>query len=107
MPHVVTENCTDCRFTDCVEVCPVSCFHSDSNRVYIDPDACIDCGACLPLCPVKAISEDFDLDGDRAIWVDRNAEMAQNLPIVRKKQPPMEHAEARMESLGYSRPAKH
>ncbi|MFZ0650053.1 MAG: 4Fe-4S binding protein, partial [Pseudolabrys sp.] len=54
MPHVVTDNCHLCRFTDCVAVCPVECFHSDEERTYIDPDVCIDCGACIPACPVHA-----------------------------------------------------
>jgi ferredoxin len=102
MPYVVTENCTDCRFTDCVEVCPVSCFHGDSDRVYIDPTVCIDCGACLPLCPVKAIYEDYDLTGDREIWIQLNAEKAPTLPVVRKKQPLLDGAEARKAALGYA-----
>lgn len=68
MTHVVTENCNGCRFADCVSVCPVSCFHGDDERLYIDPSACIDCGACVPLCPVSAISEDLDLEEDRRKW---------------------------------------
>ena len=48
MPHVVTDHCRLCLFTDCVEHCPVQCFHADSERNYIDPDVCIDCGACIP-----------------------------------------------------------
>lgn len=99
MPHVVTENCTGCRFTDCVTVCPVSCFHGDDDRVYIDPIACIDCGACVPLCPVKAIAEDLNLSGDRLAWVDINAEKAKALPVVREKQQPLSGAEARRDSI--------
>ncbi len=48
MPHVVTENCQLCRFTECVAVCPVECFHADAERLYIDPAVCIACGACIP-----------------------------------------------------------
>jgi ferredoxin len=95
MPHVVTENCTGCRFTDCVTVCPVSCFHGDDDRVYIDPVACIDCGACVPLCPVAAISEDLKLADDRLAWLEINADKAIALPVVREKQAPLPGAEAR------------
>lgn len=99
MTHVVTENCTGCRFTDCVTVCPVSCFHGDDDRVYIDPAACIDCGACIPLCPVEAISEDLDLEDDRLSWLDINAEKAVGLPVIRLKQTPLSGAEARRETI--------
>ncbi|MET4239748.1 4Fe-4S binding protein [Bradyrhizobium sp. RT10b] len=97
MTHVVTENCTGCRFTDCVSVCPVSCFHGDDERLYIDPIACIDCGACKPLCPVSAIVEDIDLDNDQ--WLDVNAEKALALPVVRTKQTPLPGAEARRDVI--------
>jgi ferredoxin len=107
MPHVVTENCTGCRFTDCVTVCPVSCFHGNGDRVYIDPVACIDCGACIPLCPVKAIYEDLDIADDRKSWIELNADKASALPVIRKKQTPLEGAEARMASLGYARSERH
>ncbi|MGV1768127.1 indolepyruvate ferredoxin oxidoreductase subunit alpha [Rhizobium rhizogenes] len=102
MTHVVTENCAGCRFTDCVEVCPVSCFHGDENRIFIDPEACIDCGACLPLCPVNAICEDFDLEGDRSIWLHENAEKAPLLPVIKKKLPPLEGAGERRIALGHA-----
>ena len=55
MPFVVTDNCVGCRFTYCVSVCPVDCFHGDEQMLYIDPGVCIDCGACEPQCPVHAI----------------------------------------------------
>ena len=59
MAHVVTSNCVKCRFTDCVEVCPVDCFFPSAEQLVIDPEECIDCGACVPECPVEAIySED-------------------------------------------------
>jgi ferredoxin len=99
MPHVVTENCTECRFTDCVTVCPVSCFHGDHDRVYIDPVACIDCGACVPLCPVSAISEDLNLTDDRLAWLAINADKAMALPVIRTKQTPLPGAEARRHSI--------
>jgi ferredoxin len=102
MTYVVTENCTDCRFTDCVEVCPVSAFHGGDNRVYIDPEACIDCGACAPLCPVRAIFEDFELSGDSEQWVGINAEKASLYPAVRKKQTPLPEAVSRKAALGFA-----
>ena len=102
MAYVVTENCTDCRFTDCVEVCPVAAFHGEDDRVYIDPTVCIDCGACLPLCPVKAIYEDYDLTGDQEKWIELKAERAPALPVIRKKQPLLETAEGRRAALGYN-----
>jgi ferredoxin len=101
MPHVVTENCVSCRFTDCVTVCPVACFHGDGDRLYIDPEACIDCGACIPICPVRAIKEDFDLDEDEASWTAINAERAAGLPVIRVKQAPLPTAESRRGELGF------
>jgi NAD-dependent dihydropyrimidine dehydrogenase PreA subunit len=65
MTHVVTDNCHLCRFTDCVTVCPVECFHADEERTYIDPEVCIDCGACIPACPVHAIYDALDMPDDR------------------------------------------
>jgi ferredoxin len=65
MTFIVTENCKRCRFTDCVAVCPVDCFHADDEMLYIDPDECIDCGACVPACPVEAI---FALDETPEKW---------------------------------------
>ena len=65
MTFVVTDNCKGCRFTDCVAVCPVDCFHGDGDMLYIDPGECIDCGACVPACPVDAI---FSLDETPHQW---------------------------------------
>ena len=62
MPFVVTEPCIQCKFTDCVAACPVDCFRDGPNFLVIDPDECIDCGACVPECPVEAI---FDADSVR------------------------------------------
>ncbi|MGH8473216.1 MAG: indolepyruvate ferredoxin oxidoreductase subunit alpha, partial [Gammaproteobacteria bacterium] len=60
MTTIVTDNCLLCRFTDCVTVCPVNCFHGDDEMLYIDPEVCIDCSACVPECPVHAIYEGED-----------------------------------------------
>jgi ferredoxin len=101
MPHVVTDNCHLCRFTDCVAVCPVECFHSDEERTYIDPDVCIDCGACIPACPVHAIYETIDMPDDQHRWVAINAERSHVLPVVYAKQDPLPTAAARRAELGY------
>lgn len=74
MTFVVSENCKGCRFTDCVAVCPVDCFHGDDEMLYIDPDECIDCGACVPVCPVSAIFALDDLPAQWAHFTQKNAE---------------------------------
>jgi ferredoxin len=101
MTHVVTENCDQCRFTECVTVCPVACFHGDQTHLYIDPDVCIDCGACVPVCPVKAILDSIDLEPAREHWVAVNQERAKALPVVRDKAEPLPTAAAKRESLGF------
>ena len=58
MTYIVCEPCYDCKYTDCVEVCPVDCFYEDEHMLYIHPDECIDCGACEPECPWQAIFEE-------------------------------------------------
>jgi ferredoxin len=101
MAHVVTDNCHLCRFTDCVSVCPVECFHADEERTYIDPDVCIDCGACIPACPVHAIYEIIDMPDDQRHWVAVNAERSHEWPVVYAKQDPLPTAEARRAQLGF------
>lgn len=101
MTHVVTENCTACRYTECVTVCPVDCFHASDDRLFIDPDVCIDCGACVPMCPVKAIVEEIDLATDQEHWLQVNREQAHALPVQRTKVPPLPGADERRTSLGY------
>ena len=61
MTYVVLESCIRCKLTDCVEVCPVDCFHEGPNFLVIDPEECIDCGACEPECPVEAIFEESEV----------------------------------------------
>jgi ferredoxin len=101
MPHVVTENCALCRFTECIAVCPVECFHADAERVYIDPDVCIDCGACIPACPVRAIADSIDLAPENTEWIDANRERSAALPLITQKQPPLPTAERRRAELGH------
>ena len=72
MAFVVTDNCNRCRFTDCVEACPVDCFYGDETMLYIHPDECIDCGACEPECPVQAIFPDTDVPSEWTSYVEKN-----------------------------------
>jgi ferredoxin len=101
MPHVVTDNCRLCRFTDCVTVCPVECFHADEERTYIDPEVCIDCGACIPACPVHAIYDTLDMPDDQQHWTGINAERCRVLPVIGDKQEPLPSAQERKAALGY------
>lgn len=101
MTFVVTSNCNGCRFTDCVAVCPVECFHGDDKMLYIDPDECIDCGACVPECPVEAIYDAAELPEDQAEWKDINAEKAKGLPVIHDTGSPLPGAEARKKELGF------
>lgn len=101
MTTIVTENCQRCRFTDCVEVCPVACFHGDDEMLYIDNEVCIDCAACIPECPVQAIYEETDIPEDLMKWVEINQERAPNLPVIDSKQDPLPGAEERKAELGF------
>ena len=101
MTFVVTDNCQRCRFTDCVAVCPVDCFHGDDEMLYIDPNECIDCGACVPECPVEAIYDETQVPDDKKEWIKANADKAAGLPVVNKKVDPLPGAEAKKESLGF------
>jgi ferredoxin len=76
MAYVVCEPCYDCKYTDCVTVCPVDCFYQDEHILYIDPQECIDCGACAPECPVEAIYDEAAVPARWARYVQLNAERA-------------------------------
>ena len=82
MTFVVTENCIKCKYTDCVEVCPVDCFHEGPNFLAIDPEECIDCTLCEPECPVEAIVSEDDLPEDQAEFLELNAELAATWPVI-------------------------
>ena len=85
MTHFVTESCIRCRYTDCVDVCPVDCFHEGPNFLVIDPDECIDCTLCEPECPVEAIySEDEVPDGQESFKA-LNAELSRKWPVITEK----------------------
>ncbi|MGD9644554.1 MAG: 4Fe-4S binding protein [Pirellulales bacterium] len=88
MTYVVTQPCFGCKYTDCVVVCPTDCFREGEQMLYIDPDECIDCGNCVPECPVEAIFHDADVPADQQELIALNAEMAAVCPpIVERKAP--------------------
>lgn len=89
MAYVVTEACIRCKYTDCVEVCPVDCFHEGPNFLVIDPGECIDCSLCVPECPVEAIFAEDDVPAEQKRFIALNAELAGSWPvIVERKTPP-------------------
>ena len=85
MTYVVTEACINCKHTDCVEVCPVDAFHEGANFLVIHPDECIDCGVCVPECPVEAIYADGDVPPGLQQYVALNAELAKDWPTITRK----------------------
>ncbi|MGO9357157.1 MAG: ferredoxin FdxA [Xanthobacteraceae bacterium] len=87
MTYVVTDNCIKCKYTDCVEVCPVDCFYEGENMLVIHPDECIDCGVCEPECPADAIKPDTEPNLEK--WLTVNADFAKQWPnITQKKEQP-------------------
>jgi len=91
MTYLVTENCIKCKHTDCVTVCPVDCFYEGPNFLSINPDECIDCGVCVPACPVEAIVADTDDGVDIIFWTDLNRRLSAKWPnIVNKKDAPLD-----------------
>ncbi|MBT3356865.1 MAG: ferredoxin family protein [Euryarchaeota archaeon] len=87
MTHVVTTACVDHKYQECVAVCPVEAFREAEKYLVIDPDECIDCGACIPECPVGAIYADTDLPDEQESWLDRNENEAVDLPIAEGDSP--------------------
>ena len=90
MTFVVTENCIKCKYMDCVEVCPVDCFHEGPNFLTIDPEECIDCTLCEPECPAEAIVSEDDLPIEQQQMLQLNEELSQIWPVItaRKDPPP-------------------
>ena len=89
MTFVVIDTCIRCKYTDCVEVCPVDCFREGPNILVIDPDECIDCNLCVPECPVDAIFAEDDLPEDKQDYIELNAKLSQNWPMITaRKDPP-------------------
>lgn len=89
MTFVVTEQCIKCKYTDCVEVCPVDCFYEGPNFLVIHPDECIDCALCEPECPINAIVAEDELSDDQLQFKELNAELSKKWPnITAKKDAP-------------------
>jgi ferredoxin len=89
MTYVVTESCIKCKYTDCVDVCPVDCFREGPNMLVIDPEECIDCTLCVAECPVEAIYAEDDVPPGQRHFTPLNAELAKLWkPIVERKSAP-------------------
>ncbi|BEV71890.1 MULTISPECIES: ferredoxin FdxA [unclassified Paludibacterium] len=89
MAYVVTDACIKCKYTDCVDVCPVDCFHEGPNFLAIDPDECIDCTLCVAECPVEAIYAEDDIPAGQQVFVSLNAELAKKWPLIIQKKDPL------------------
>jgi ferredoxin len=99
MAYVVCQPCHDCKYTDCVVVCPTDCFYQDEHMLYVDPLECIDCGACVPECPVAAIYHDAEVPRQWESFIPLNAERSAALKAaggsITEKQAPQEGTECR------------
>ena len=89
MAYVVCEPCLKCKYTDCVTVCPVDSFREADEILYIDPETCIDCGACAPECPVQAIFSEDEVPEKWQGYIKENAEKAADLPTITEKKEPL------------------
>ncbi len=93
MTHVVTESCIKCRYTDCVDVCPVDCFRVGPNFLAIDPDECIDCAVCIPECPVNAIFAEEDVPEAQRPFIAINIELSKTWPSITRMVPHLPDAD--------------
>lgn len=87
MTYVVTESCIKCKYTDCVEVCPVDCFREGPNFLAIDPEECIDCSLCVPECPADAIYAEEDVPENQHHFISLNAELAKQWNAIVERKP--------------------
>jgi ferredoxin len=106
MAHIVTDKCNGCKFTDCVEVCPVACFYELDNQVIIHPEDCIDCTACVEVCPVEAIYAEQNLPAEFAANIEFNATEARRVKdegaaAIAAKKEPLPTAAERKKALGF------
>jgi len=94
MAYVVTDACIKCKYTDCVDVCPVDCFHEGPNFLVINPDECIDCTLCVAECPVEAIFAEEDITDEQHAFIALNADLAKSWPVIMQKKDPLpDHAD--------------
>lgn len=100
MTHVVTEACIRCKYTDCVDVCPVDCFKEGPNFLVIDPEECIDCAVCIAECPVNAIYAEDDVPQALQPFIQLNAELAPGWPTISKTRNPLPDADEWKEQQG-------
>ncbi|MFL2831837.1 MAG: ferredoxin FdxA [Candidatus Puniceispirillaceae bacterium] len=98
MTYIVNDKCIMCKYTDCVEVCPVDCFYEGENMLVIHPDECIDCGVCEPECPPEAILPDTEPGAD--VWVALNQEMAEIWPNITQRINALPEADAKRDETG-------
>ena len=89
MTHVVCQACFGCKYTDCVVVCPVECFYEGEQMLYIHPEECIDCEACVPECPVEAIYLDENVPEDQEGFTALNAELSLTTPVITEQKEPL------------------
>ncbi len=93
MTFVVLESCIKCKYMDCVDVCPVDCFHEGPNFLVIDPEECIDCTLCVPECPIDAIVSEDDMPPEQEQFLALNEELSLIWPVITVSKPPPEDAE--------------
>ena len=98
MTYIVNDNCIKCKYTDCVEVCPVECFYEGENMLGIHPDECIDCGVCEPEWPVDAIKP--DTDPGASDWVEFNRKYSEMWPVITIRKDPLPDADDKAEEAG-------
>ena len=99
MTYTVTENCNNCKYTDCVEVCPVEAFHEGPTMLYINPETCIDCNACVEECPVEAIYADVDVPEKWESYTALNEEKCEEYPVILEAKDPLSTARTLEEIL--------
>jgi ferredoxin len=92
MAYVVTEACIGCKYTDCVEVCPVDCFHEGPNFLAIDPQVCIDCTLCVAECPEEAIFEASEVPANQTHFIELNEKFSKVWPIINERREPLPDA---------------
>lgn len=109
MAYVVTQHCVDCKYTDCSTVCPVDAFHEGARMLYIDPDTCVNCDACVPACPVEAIYSEENLPDKYKQFLQMNADNSKSSPGINQKKDPLATAKTldelkALDAKGYTPP---